>query len=123
MLEKEIAQTKQFVSNHPAQAFVNEVTRTNNLVSSIESLAKGQKDTGAKLNKISELTPSSIVYKSIDFSYQKNEEITISGTGNRVSILAFYQKAVNDPEIVTTSMPYSNFENVENNDFELKMSW
>jgi Tfp pilus assembly PilM family ATPase len=122
-IEKEVRQTKQFVDNHPAQAYLGEVYTTNKKLGLIDILITQQKDSGERLRKIAELTPRLVVFDSVDFSNLKDEEWKIKGVGNRDDILAFYEKVKAEAGAKNVSMPYSNFSKESDNEFEISIIW
>ncbi len=122
-LEKQLAELKVAFSYHPASTLTNEVEATNKVMEDVIYLIKNQDDTGKKLRTISDMTPQSIKLTSVNLNNAKSREWTVEGTGDRDSILAFYERlsqSVDDAEI---SMPYSNFSKRDGNEFSINLIW
>lgn len=122
-LAKEVAQTKLFVNNHPAQKLIPEIQHTNQLISQVDWLMESQKDTGERLRQISQLTPINIRFTSVDFTELQQEEWTIAGVGDRDDILAFYGKLKADSGASQVIMPYSNLQKEKEGDFKITIIW
>lgn len=122
-LTKEIGQTKIFVSNHPAQKFTGEVKATNKLLSQVDFLINNQKDTGARLRQISQLTPDTVQFTALTFTNSQKEEWKIAGKGDREAILAFYEKIKSDAGAKEVSMPYSNLQKAKDASFTILIIW
>lgn len=122
-LAKEIAQTKQFVDNHPAQELIPAVQFTNKFLSQVDQLMKSQKDTGERLRQIARLTPRDIRFTSLEFTELKQEEWNIAGVGDRDDILAFYEKIKFDSDASQVTMPYSNLQEETEGDFKITIIW
>lgn len=122
-LNKEIAQAKLFVNNHPAQKLSAEVQADNQMLSQVDWLVGRQKDTGDRLRQIASLTPSDIRYTSLGLAGLKSEEWKISGVGNREAILAFYEKLKASSGAKQVSMPYSNLQKETEGDFKITIIW
>lgn len=122
-LDREIAQTKLFVNNHPAQKLIAEVQATNQLLSQVDWLMSNQKDTGERLRQIAQLTPANIRFASLELMGLKNEEWKISGFGDREAILAFYEKLKADSGAKQILMPYSNLQKEKEGSFKITVIW
>lgn len=111
------------VKNHEATPLVNEVNEINNLAIIVDNLMSRQKDTGVRLEFISQMTPQPVILTAIDFGQLESEEWKISGVGDREEILIYYDKLVADAGAKEVSMPYSNLANENDNEFEIKIVW
>lgn len=122
-LQRDIKQTKQFVDNHPAQKFVSQIQADNKILSQVEALEANQKDTGKRLEQISQLIPQNVRLSEISFAGLKNEEWKLSGMGDRTAILAFYEKIKANAQANEVSMPYSNLQKEKEGDFKITIIW
>lgn len=122
-LNRKINQTRQFTTNHPAQAHVAEAQRTVVAINNVDQLINSQKDMGERLFLIDDIKPENIEITSITFSQLENEEFKIEGISDRADILAFYDAISNKTEANTVSMPYSNLSKSTENKFEINILW
>ncbi|MFH1971263.1 MAG: hypothetical protein ABIJ05_02670 [Patescibacteria group bacterium] len=122
-LTKDISKLNQQIQIHPAQSLISKVFLTNQILSNVEVSMAQQKDMGAKLKLIAQLTPENISFNSIDYSFQEKEKWEISGIGDRNDILAFYEKLKNESGADEVTMPYSSFEKEKGSDFSVILTW
>ena len=122
-LDREIAQTKLFVNNHPAQKLLPEVQAANKLISQTDLLMTNQKDMGEKLLKISQLIPPSLRLTTLGYTGTKGEDWKIAGVGDRETVLAFYEKLKADSGASQVTMPYSNLQKEKGGDFIINLIW
>ena len=120
---REIAQTKQFVANHPAQQYVGHVASANTLAQTVEDLMAAQEDVGARLAYLSTATPPRLHYSTIKMAKGSNQEWLVTGTGDRADILAFYYKLLSEANAKEVGMPYSNFDRETGSPFQLTIVW
>lgn len=123
-LEKQQLKLSNSVSTHPASALIEDIKKTNSTIDTAVSLIKRQDDFGARLKTISDLTPQTVKLTSVNYVSNKSSEWTIKGTGDRDSILIYYNKISREAKASGVTMPYSNFnKNSTNNEFSISIKW
>jgi hypothetical protein len=122
-LENELGRLNTKVVTHSANAYLADITKTNRVVKNVVSLMKEQQDTGNKLRIISDNTPTSLTLSSLGFTFTRDRVWRIDGTGDRESILAYYKKFKENLTKSSISMPYSNFNQLTDNEFSISIIW
>ncbi len=120
---KDIAQAKRFAVNHPAQAYISDITNMNATIGAVSMLMKNQKDTGAAIAYVASVTPSTVSLTSIKRTGGTKPEWQVEGTGDRQGILAFYDKLMLDKKVTDVAMPYSNFSKATEATFRIRFLW
>jgi Tfp pilus assembly PilM family ATPase len=123
-LEKQQINLSNSVSVQSKIKLIDDIKNTNSKIEDVVTLLKLQNDFGTRLKDISNLTPETIKITSIDLANDESQEWTIKGTGDRGSILAYYEKISQDAKVSEISMPYSNFnKNSSDNVFSILIKW
>ncbi|MFC1600671.1 hypothetical protein ACFL25_01175, partial [Patescibacteria group bacterium] len=122
-LEKKYLELNQTLSTKSASALIAEAKETNTILKDVIKLTNEQDDAGEKLRMVSELVPQSVKLKSITLSSNINNQWKIEGLGDRGSILAFHKIISERSEAIEISMPYSNFNKPEENEFSISVIW
>lgn len=118
-----IEQTKTLISSHPAQPYVEIITRTNMLLGRVNNLLLNQQDSGEKLRHLSSLTPKSVQLTSIQMTSLPSEQWEISGIADRSDTLAFYNKLKSESGAREVTMPYSSLQSSRQGIFRIKLIW
>ena len=111
------------IITHPGQLYVQKTEEDNKVLSVINNLFNSYENKTVKLNLLTSLTPDGISYTSIDYKNTKDKQWTIKGTGSRDQIIAFYKKLTDEANAKSVTMPFSNFNKADNNDFEISITW
>jgi len=123
-LERQQIKLNDSPSIRSGTALINEIKNTNSSIENVVSLLQLQDDFGSRLRTISDLTPNSVTVTSISLVNNKSQEWTIKGTGDRNSILAYYNKVSQGAKASDITMPYSNFnKNSLDNEFSILITW
>ncbi|MGD8744391.1 MAG: hypothetical protein PVJ52_02250 [Candidatus Woesebacteria bacterium] len=123
-LDKDIAQTKRFVENHPGQSLSDQINQLNSYVAGINKNNKEEVQMGAKLDRIASLTPSDVTFTNLEFAQTKGEEEwKVFGVADRDSILAFYKRLSQDLDAKEVTMPYTNISSQQENEFQIVILW
>jgi hypothetical protein len=108
---------------HPGRAYVQQTQDDNRLLSIIDGYFLRYENKTDRLNLLRDLTPSDLTFTSIEYKNVKDERWVIKGVGNRDGIIAFYEKLKEGANAKSITMPFSNFDKEENNDFEILITW
>lgn len=108
---------------HPGRAYVQKTQDDNRVLSIIDGFFKAYENKTERLNLIRDLTPNELTFTSITYKNAKDEPWTIKGVGSRDRIIAFYKKLEAEANAKSITMPFSNFNEEENNDFEILIIW
>jgi len=111
------------VSSHPGQEYVSKTKEYNKLLSAIDGFFANYENKTEKMNLLTNLTPQGLSFSSIEYKNTKDQEWTIKGTGSRDEIVAFYKKLVSESKATKVTMPFSNFDKADNNEFEVNIIW
>ena len=122
-LENKLTDLNESLSARSANTLIKEINETNNAIENVVRLTRHQEDFGEKLKTISNLTPQTLKLTLVSVTNTKTQEWLIEGTGDRDSILAFHKKLSEDLKNSKVSMPYSNFNNSEENEFSISIIW
>lgn len=122
-LEKQLGKLNEVISTHSTSLLIDEANETNSVIQNVITLTKHQDDTGAKLRTISSLTPQSIKLTAVNVVNTKSQEWIIEGLGDRNSILAYYKTISQNAKASDISMPYSNFNKANDNEFSISVIW
>jgi Tfp pilus assembly PilM family ATPase/cell division protein FtsL len=122
-LSHQTKNTQQEVDGHPAQELIAEISSVNQLTNQVEQLSSRQKNTGARLQQISQLTPTTVSFTSLKLTDAQDEAWEMSGIGNRNVILGFFGKIAADANPKNLFMPYSNLRQETDNEFVIKVWW
>ncbi len=111
------------VLTHPGRSYVQKTVDDNRMLSVIDNFFTNYENKTDRLNLLRDLTPSDLTFTSIEYKNAKGEHWTIKGVGSRDQIIAFYKKLVDEANAKSISMPFSNFNKDEGNDFEILLTW
>lgn len=118
-----IAQKERFVTNHPAQKYVGDIQKTNTTLTAIKALMLAQKDESATLSLIASLVPKTVTLTGYKYIASPQKQAVIDGSGDRVSILAFYEALVAKSKASLVTMPYNSVSKDKNVDFHITIVW
>lgn len=121
--QREIAQNRRFITNHPGQKLIGEVNTANSLTQSVTALLSMQQDTGSKLQFYAEHTPRDITYTTVKYASEPKREWVIEGTGTREAILAYYYELKEQAVGATVIMPYSSLSREKDAAFSIHILW
>jgi hypothetical protein len=122
-LESKLTKLSSTLSTKSANVLIQEVNQINTVIEDVISLTKHQENYGAKLRIISDLTPQTVKLTSVSLSNTVSQDWIIEGVGDRNSILAFHKIISQNAKATTVSMPYSNFNKPEENEFSIFITW
>ncbi len=122
-LEKQLNELNTHFSQHPANKLMRDVNTANQIVDNAIDLVNNQEDAGQKLKSISLMMPQTLKLSSISMSNDKLRTWDIEGTGDRDSILAYYENISINSKAKELSMPYSNLDKAGENKFLISITW
>lgn len=122
-LENKYLDLNSTLSTKSANSLIQEAKETNAVLENVIKLTKDQDDFGAKLKLISDLTPTSVRLTSVNVSTKKSQDWKVSGVGDRDSILAFHKIISERAQATEITMPYSNFNKPNENEFSISITW
>lgn len=122
-LEKKYLDLNSKLSTKSANTLIREVKETNTTLENVIKLIKEQEDYGEKLKMISDFTPTSIKLTSISLSTKTSQDWKVEGIGDRDNILAFHKMISERAKASEITMPYSNFNKADENEFSISITW